>query len=567
MKRTLLLASALLLLARPLSAATIAVKAGESVQAAIDRAQPGDEIVLQAGARFVGALKLPAKAFGLPITIRSSATLPERRIGPADAPLLPVLAASGEAAVSAVNTASWRLSGLKLEPTFPYGEIISCNGVNSIEFDRLLIEVAGTQQQKRAIGCNGKAIKLTRSYCGNIWVTGQDSQCFAAWDGAGPYTIVDNYLAAASENVLFGGADSSAPENLPSDILVEGNTFTKPLEWKPAAGQFSGKNIKNLFELKAARRAIIRNNLFENNFNDAQSGYAILFTPRNQGGRAPWTQVSDVLFERNIVRNSPSMFQVMGYDSKERLADGTIVARTTLQTTGILIRHNLFLGAGGGRLVNITNENGSVAFDHNTYIQPQGLGSAPLIGVYAEGDVATPEGLHPAAFAAEKLTVTNNAFQYNTYGVHSSGAAQGTASLNSMAKAWEWKQNVLGGGGGAYPAGTFFVTAALYPGLFTPAPDYLLKEGSPYAKLGTDGLDIGWAGQAAPPVTKPPTTPSGLAVQVSAGDQKCRVTLSAEPPDTSGGWQAATVVSGSELRIVWSKAGQANVEVVAGVCK
>jgi hypothetical protein len=46
----------------------------------------------------------------------------------------------------------------------------------------------------------------TRSHLAGIWRSGQDSQAFAAWDGAGPYTITDNYLEAASETVMFGGA-------------------------------------------------------------------------------------------------------------------------------------------------------------------------------------------------------------------------------------------------------------------------------------------------------------------------------------------------------------------------
>lgn len=553
--------AALLILsaAQPLSAATIVVKAGESVQAAITKAQPGDEITLEAGAKFVGALVLPAKPFGQKITIRSSALLPERRIGPADVALLPTISATSAAAITATNTGNWRLDGLKLDPTFPFGEVVSIFNSNSIEMDRLYIEAVGTQQQKRAIGGNGKSIKLSRSYIAGIWVAGQDSQAFAAWDGAGPYTIVDNYLEAASENILFGGADSSVPENLPSDILVENNFLTKPLAWKGTP-----HNVKNLFELKAARHVVVRNNVMENNWIDGQAGFAVLFTPRNQGSKASWTQVSDVLFEWNTVRNSPSIFQFLGYDGKEVLADGTVVPHTSLQTTGIVIRNNLLLGAGGGRLGNIVNENGSLTFDHNTYVQPQ-TGESVLLGLYAEGDIATPAGLRAAAFAAQSLVVTNNMFQYNTYGIHSSVAAQGTASLNAMTKAWDWRQNVLGGGGGTYPPGTFFVPVAGFPALFT-TPDFLLQPGSAYAKAGTDAVDIGWAGQFKPvPIT--PASSVSFSVQVSFGLPKCHSSVSADPPDSSGGWQATITPAGSDVKITWSKPGQTNVEVIAGACK
>ncbi|MBI2122939.1 MAG: hypothetical protein HYT96_02125, partial [Armatimonadetes bacterium] len=44
-------------------------------------------------------------------------------------------------------------------------------------------------------------------------------------------------------------------------------------------------------------------NLFENNWQDAQGGTAILFTVRNQDGGAPWSVVQDVTFTNNIVRH------------------------------------------------------------------------------------------------------------------------------------------------------------------------------------------------------------------------------------------------------------------------
>ena len=52
--------------------------------------------------------------------------------------------------------------------------------------------------------------------------------------------------------------------------------------------------VKNLLELKNARGVTIEYNVFENNWVDAQKGYAILFTPRNQDGDCPWCVVEDV---------------------------------------------------------------------------------------------------------------------------------------------------------------------------------------------------------------------------------------------------------------------------------
>ncbi|MFB3852293.1 MAG: hypothetical protein ACE148_00565 [Vicinamibacterales bacterium] len=51
--------------------------------------------------------------------------------------------------------------------------------------------------------------------------------------------------------------------------------------WRGAEWQ-----VKNLFELKNALRVTVEANLFENNWQAAQAGYAIVFTPRNQDGGA-----------------------------------------------------------------------------------------------------------------------------------------------------------------------------------------------------------------------------------------------------------------------------------------
>ena len=98
-------------------AATTIVAAGANLQAALNAAQPGDELVLQAGARFVGPFRLPAKAAGPVIMIRSSAALPNRRITPQDASLLPTLASPVVSAVlDGTGAANWNVSTLDAIP-------------------------------------------------------------------------------------------------------------------------------------------------------------------------------------------------------------------------------------------------------------------------------------------------------------------------------------------------------------------------------------------------------------------------------------------------------------------
>src|SRR5437879_3189771 len=91
------------------SGQTIAVPAGGSFQAALDAAQPGDVIQLQAGATFTGPFLLPNKPGTGWIYIQSSALAnlppPGTRVSPAQASLMPIIV-SGNIFYPAISTAA-----------------------------------------------------------------------------------------------------------------------------------------------------------------------------------------------------------------------------------------------------------------------------------------------------------------------------------------------------------------------------------------------------------------------------------------------------------------------------
>jgi hypothetical protein len=472
------------LLAAEALAATTTVAAGADLQAALNAAQPGDVLVLEAGARFVGSFRLPAKAAGPVITIRSSATLPSRRIGPQDANLLPTLASPVVSAIlDGSGAANWKLDGIRFESVSNgQGEVILLQDSSNIYLDRILI-VAGANGQKRGVRGNGTQITLTRSYIANIWRSGQDSQAFCAWDGAGPYTIVDNYLEAASENVMFGGADSKSLSRVPSDIRVEGNYITKRLEWKGA-----GVAVKNLFELKSARRITIRGNLFEHNWTDAQAGFGILMKVVNQDGTAPWSVTEDVLFEQNIIRDTENGFNLAGND----------YAYPSGRMTRVTIRNNLLVTPGVA--FQVGGEVGDLAIDHNTIDQGYTMMSLYHGTVWNAGATAA----RPGNYAVEHLTFTNNMTRHNQYGVKGQATAVGTPSLTANAVSYVWTNNVLGGGAGfPYPSITWLPAMVDYQASFT--SDYRLVPGSPYVGAATDAKDVGviWGATAMPVLLSP----------------------------------------------------------------
>ena len=77
--------------------------------------------------------------------------------------------------------------------------------------------------QKRCIALNAANVTISDSYIAECKGVGQDTQAIGGWNGPGPYTIENNYLEAAGENVMFGGAD-------PGDSRT----------WYPTASQYAG---------------------------------------------------------------------------------------------------------------------------------------------------------------------------------------------------------------------------------------------------------------------------------------------------------------------------------------
>ena len=77
-----------------------------------------------------------------------------------------------------------------------------------IVFDRVSFHGNRSGSLVRAILGNGDHIQMINSLCYDIHFS-NDSQCFMAYNGNGPFLIENNYLSAAGENILFGGADPS----------------------------------------------------------------------------------------------------------------------------------------------------------------------------------------------------------------------------------------------------------------------------------------------------------------------------------------------------------------------
>jgi hypothetical protein len=466
----------------------IVVRAGEDLQRALDRAEPGDEVVLEAGATFRGPFTLPRKAGHGWITVRSSASAealppPGTRVGPSDAHAMPKLESrEGPVVRAAAGAHHFRLIGLEIRPQS--GALLT-NLVTlgthetsvealpySIHIERCYLHGDPHRGTRRGIALNSRRSAIVDSYLSDFKALGEDSQAIGGWNGPGPFEIANNYLEGAGENILFGGADPRIPGLVPSDIRIVRNHLRKPLAWQPGASEYQGARwtIKNLLELKNARRVVIEGNVLEQNWVDAQDGFAVLFTVRNQDGGAPWSVVEDVIFRDNVVRHSGSGINILARDDHAPSA----VARN------IVIRNNVFddVGSarwgGGGRLFQLLDGAEDVVIEHNT--------------AFHAGNVVTAAGRPSPGFVFQ-----DNLVLHNEYGVIGDGTGRGRSTLERYFPGAVFRRNVLvGGDSKLYPDDNFFPpTVELVPFENPFGPKYDLRPSSPYRGAATDGRDVG----------------------------------------------------------------------------
>jgi hypothetical protein len=492
------------------TASPIVVTAGGNLQAALNQAQPGQVVEVQAGATFDGNFILPVKTGTGSITVRTStpdAQLPavNARIGLAHEPLLPTLRSVNTipALRTAAGARNWRLIGLRFTTTGG-GDIISLGDgaqrdralvPSDLTLDRVIVRGDATSGQKRGIALNSARTHILNSYIAGIRLAGQESQAIAGWNGPGPFVIENNYIEAAAIGILFGGAVPAIDQLVPSDIVIRRNHIMRPVAWRGGAWM-----VKNLLELKNARNVQIDGNLIENNWERDQTGFAILFTVR-ASGTAPWTTIEGVRFENNIVRHSGSAINVTGYDNLS----------PSRQLRGLVIRNNLFTDinqgswGGSGIFLQIGDEAADVHVEHNTVMQ-----SGHIVSVYG--------GTPTAPRVSTGFRFVSNIVKHNTYGIYGNAVGTGNPAIATYFPGSVIVGNVMAGGAAnVYPAGNVFPTVdSLMAQFENPTADnYRLLATSSLRSLaqGVPGVDVdelqrAMAGQTG----APPAAPTGVRV-------------------------------------------------------
>lgn len=434
----------------------IVVRRGDNLQRAIDKAKRGDEIVLAAGETFYGNFKLPAKP-GSPadgwIVIRSeeSDKLPPigTRIGPQHAGLMSTVMTTNQspAIATAPGASGWRLVGFEITAMPSMTDLnfalVSLGGTGSAQntleqvptdlvIDRMYVHGQTTTNSMRCIALNSARTAITDSYIAECHAKGLDSQAIIGWNGPGQYKIVNNMLAGAGENIMFGGGDPSIPGLVPSDIEIRGNYIYKPISWK---GVWT---VKNLLETKNAARVLIEGNVLDGSWADAQGGAAILLRSTNQDGGCRWCRTTDLTLRRNLIRNSGGGIVFVGSDNADTSLRRILVTENVfddLNTAPYVGAHSLaFTFAQGGQDITIERTVAvgglyfSIRFDRD----------APVTSLVFR-DLVLDRGQH---------------------GMGADGTTEGTAGLQVGAPGYVWSNvTLIGASRGAYPPGTRFAAS------------------------------------------------------------------------------------------------------------
>ena len=471
----------------------VRVPAGGDLQAAIDAAQAGDELLLAPGAVYAGNFYLRDKGvLNGWITIRTDVS--DASIGAPGTRMTPSRAASANLAkivtpniYSALATDlganHYRFTGVefamassvtdmnvlvRLGEAYPTQNGAATTAGHLI-FDRTYIHGSPSGQLKRCVMLNSATTAVVDSWLGDCHSNVSDSQAIVGWNGPGPYLIQNNHLEGGHEVIMFGGGAVTVQNVSPSDITIRGNHIMRPASWKGVW------QAKNLIESKHARRMLIEGNVIENTWADAQVGFAFVLKSENQYWDTPWTQTTDVTIRYNKIRNVGSVFNLAGNPSG---APAVPAARIVISDN---IVENVGTGmfGGDGRNFQLLAGLSDIVLMHNTMVSASGQNPAAIY--FSDGGIS-------------RLVVHSNVLHHGSYGVKGPGATEGTATLNTFAAGALYSNNAMayGGSPAGYPANNWFPGTLDEVGFVNLAGgDYRISGTSSYANKGYDGRNIG----------------------------------------------------------------------------
>jgi hypothetical protein len=298
------------------------------------------------------------------------------------------------------------------------------------------------QDVRRGWILNGISHVVRDSRCTEIHLRNADSHCTISWNGPGPFLIENNLLEAASENIMWGGADPSVPDLVPCDITVRGNLLRKPPAWKAIGtpGQSGSYLVKLLYESKNSCRSLVEGNRMDGSWLDGQTGYAVGLKSVNQDGRCRWCRTVDITIRNNVIVNVGAAFGIAG--APERHPVDTALAR--LLVTGNWIDSvNVGPYTGDARGLLLLSRARDVSFVRNTWAG----------GNFSRDAIIFDLSGGPAA---TNFRFEDNVLPIGAYGMGATAAGEGTKALTAAitGNTSFVRNTFIGAERPNYPAGT-----------------------------------------------------------------------------------------------------------------
>lgn len=531
----------------PAPGSTIAVPHGGDFQKALDRANCGDTITLQAGATYTGQFSLPAKSCDDAhwIIVRTSApdsALPAEgtRVSPCYAGITSLpgrpsfnctsksnalakieFPGTGSGPIMFSNGANhYRFVGLEITRTASSKIVFNLavreldGSANHLVFDRCWFHGTPQDETQRGVMMSGtQYTAVVDSYFSDfhcISMSGScvDSQAVAGGAGSvvmGPFKIVNNYLEAAGENVLLGGSTAT---KTPTDIEVRHNHMFKPMIWKKGQpGYVGGRDgnpfiVKTLFELKNAQRVLFDANVMENAWGGfSQAGFGMVIGPKNQAigteNVCPLCKVTDITIRYSTISHVGGGLQMGNGVSanggvplagqRYSVHDVTIDDIDDVKFDGYGLFAQVSMGVGAPVLQDVT-------INHVTAFQP-----GVMLNI---GDDTT---VNPQM---RGFVYTNNLVNAGPSPTQTTGGGTGNCAyagvpnvvLPKCFQSFQFSHNVVAGTPSnrppsQYPPGNFFPASMSNVDFVSYSNgiggNYRLAPSSRYKNAGTDGKDLG----------------------------------------------------------------------------
>jgi len=424
----------------------------------------------------------------------------------------------------------YRFIGLEWAPTEDrkIARLLFTNGGDHLIFDRNWIHGTDGVELGHGLGIKGSSyVAVIHSYFNSFTCTaGQGSCTDATAIGGGngdtathTIKIVDNFLESSGQNIFFGGAESSIR---PEDLEIRRNHLFKPMFWNRNSPDHKEPTpiVKNLFELKSARRVLFEANYLEDSWGGfSQVGPAIVLTPRNSVNKVtgqikcPDCAVSDVTIRYIWVRKVNQVLQIANPLDKIKPAPGDTYSIHDIVAEGLG-----YPECGkpcGGALNHLSGPSGSspkdstmhdVTVDHITFISMKEPKDLAILGGPPQKDPKNPPQMY-------NITWTNTIADVGAFGMWPTGGPPaencsnfpGATPKGRLEACWKgnsaFRGNVLAGGAsirgqkGEWPEGNAIVDSLDSVGFVNLNKgldgDYHLAAKSKLKGKATDGRDPG----------------------------------------------------------------------------